>query len=290
MSSGPDTSAAAEIAAMVALLRTGRREPRVYASLVEEAGSAQAILEEDDGLLAGQLRSAAAAELADWSSGGIEVLTVLDPRYPPNLAAVHDRPPLIFVAGRLAPTDSKSVAVIGSRRATAAGIEQARTISEHLAGAGYTIVSGLAAGIDTAAHETALDLGARTIAVIGTGLRVTYPPQNAALQRKIAAEGAVVSQFWPDDGPSRQSFPLRNGVMSGLALATVIVEASQTSGARIQARLALGHGRPVLLSSSVLAQPWARELSTRPGVHVFRSAHELTERVEALTSTDTLVP
>jgi DNA processing protein len=290
VSSGPDTSAAAETAALVALLKTGRREPWAYARLMEETGSARAILEEEDGLLAGERQDAAAAELADWSNQGIGVLTVLDPRYPPNLAAVHDRPLLIFVAGRLRDTDSRSVAVIGSRRATPAGIEQARIISERLAGAGYTIVSGLAAGIDTAAHRTALDLGARTIAVVGTGLRRVYPPENAALQRQIAAEGAVVSQFWPDDGPSRQSFPLRNGVMSGLALATVIVEASQTSGARIQARLALGHGRPVLLSSSLLAQPWAGELSARPAVHVFRSARDLTERVEQLTSTDTLVP
>jgi DNA processing protein len=290
VSSGPDTSAAAETAALVALLRTGRRDPRAYVSLVEESGSAHTILGAEQGLLAGELQDAAAAELAKWSGGGIAALTLLNPEYPANLRAVYDHPPLIFVAGRLEQVDCRSVAVIGSRKATPAGLERTRTISEHLAGAGYTVVSGLAAGIDTAAHETALDLGARTVAVIGTGLRRAYPPENAQLQRRIAAEGAVISQFWPDAGPSRQSFPLRNAVMSGLALATVIVEATQTSGARIQARLALGHGRPVLLAGSLLEQSWARELSTRPGIHVVRSAGELIDRVEGLTSTDTLVP
>jgi DNA processing protein len=110
------------------------------------------------------------------------------------------------------------------------------------------------------------------------------------LQERIAAECAVVSSFWPETGPARRNFPLRNAVMSGLSLATIIVEATQTSGARTQARAALAHGRPVLLAAKLLEQPWAQDLAARPGVHVVQSLHELEEALAALSSTDALVP
>src|SRR5205085_6572040 len=146
------------------------------------------------------------------------------------------------------------------------------------------VLSGLAAGIDTAAHTAALDKGGRTVAVIGTGLRRAYPPQNEALQGRIARECAVVSQFWPDEAPRRRSFPMRNAVMSGMGLATVIVEATHTSGARVQSRFALAQERPVFLLASLLEQQWARELSTRPGVHVFEEPEQITATVERLTA------
>ena len=282
-------SCAPETAALVALLRAGKRNPTVYADLVEEAGSARAVLDDEQGLLAGQLLDAAAAEVTAWSGQGMELLTVLDPGYPANLRAVHDRPPLIFVAGRLAARDGRAVAVIGTRRPSPSGLDRARAIAQELVACGYTVVSGLAAGIDTAAHTTALAAGGRTIGVIGTGLLCCYPAKNAALQRQIPADGAVISQFWPDAAPSRKSFPLRNAVMSGMALATVIVEATHTSGARTQARLALAHGRPVLLVDSLLDQRWAAELASRPGTHVIRTPAEVPAVVERLTSTRTLV-
>jgi DNA processing protein len=196
---------------------------------------------------------------------------------------------LLFMMGRLEPSDARSIAVIGSRRAPPAGLRRARAIAERLVDAGHTIVSGLAAGVDTAAHVSALQRRGRTIAVVGTGLHHVYPPQNAALQQRIVAEGAVLSQFWPEAGPSRQNFPLRNAVMSGLALATVVVEATQTSGVRTQVRAALAQGRPVLLASSLLEQPWARETAARPGVRVFRSVDELDEVVGRISSIDALV-
>jgi DNA processing protein len=158
-----------------------------------------------------------------------------------------------------------------------------------LTSAGYVVVSGLAAGIDTAAHEAALATGGRTVAVIGTGLRHSYPPQNAQLQRRIAAEGAVVSQFWPEQPPTRLSFPRRNAVMSGCALGTVVVEASPRSGARLQTRLALAHGRPVFLWRALLDQPWALELAQRPGVYVIDEPGQIVETVERLDTTDALV-
>ncbi len=284
-----------EDAALITLLRRGRRSWQLYAELVEEAGSAVAVLEREgiqEELFEPGLESsldAAAAEIARWRKRGMELVTVLDGRYPENLRAVHDRPPFVFVAGTLESRDARSIAVIGSRRASADGIETAQTIAAHLGRNGNTVVSGLAAGIDTAAHCAALAQERRTVAVIGTGLSHAYPPENAALQRRIAADCAVVSQFWPDAPPTRRSFPMRNAVMSGMTLGTVIAEASQTSGARIQARLALSQGRPVFVWRRLLAQQWARDLASRPGVHVVDEPEQITQTIDRLTSPGALV-
>jgi DNA processing protein len=288
-------SSLAERAALVTLLRTGKRPWAVYADLVEEAGSAIAVLEEEQRELTlfeseTRDRNAAEGQIAAWEREGMQLVTVLDEAYPENLRAVHDRPPLIFVAGRLVPQDTRAVAVIGARRATPRAIVNARTIAGHLTQAGFTVVSGLAEGVDTVAHGTALAQAGRTVAVIGTGLRRTYPPGNADLQKRIAAEGAVVSQFWPDAPPSKRSFPRRNAVMSGLSLATVVVEAGSTSGARTQVRLALAHGRPVFLHESLLDQEWARAYAEQPGTHVIRTPEEVTTTVERLNSPGALTP
>jgi len=170
--------------------------------------------------------------------------------------------------------------VIGSRSASPAGLERARAVVEHLVARSYAVVSGLAAGIDSAAHTTALDCGGRTIAVIGTGIQRCYPPANAELQRRIAAEGAVISQLLPDEGPTRGHFPKRNAVMSGIALATVVVEAGMTSGARTQVRFARAQGRPVFLAEALLEQRWARELAEQSGVHAFDSPEEIVAAVD----------
>jgi DNA processing protein len=283
---------ALDTAALVLLLRRGRRSAQAYAELVEEAGSALAVLERDEAqpdlFDPAPHLEAAAVEVQAWEARGIQLVSVLDPRYPKNLLAVHDRPPLLFVAGALAPDDARSLAVIGSRRASADGIAAAQEIARHLVERGYCVTSGLAAGIDTAAHQAALATGGRTVAVIGTGLEHAYPPQNADLQRLIATECAVVSQFWPQARPSRRSFPMRNAVMSGISLGTVIVEASHTSGARVQARLALAQGRPVFLLDALLEQEWAQELSTRAGTHAVRAPEEITATIERLTATEPL--
>lgn len=271
-------------AALVALLRCGKRSAARYADLVEDAGSAHSVLEEEAGLLAASLVEASVGDVSVWRKQGIRVLTVLDDEYPENLRAVHDRPALIFSVGELKPGDRRAVAVIGSRRASQAGIDCAITVTKKLIGSGYTIISGLATGIDTAAHTTALECGARTLAVLGTGLLRCYPSQNADLQCRIGSQGALLSQFWPDEAPSRVTFPMRNAVMSGVALATVIVEAGPTSGARIQARHALGHGRPLLLLESLLDQPWAQELSRRPGTHVVNSSEDISTIVDGISS------
>ncbi len=292
-------SSAPERAALVALLRLGRRPHLGYAEPVERAGSALAVLHDElagheaqGSLLAEDpepLIGQASSEIEAWQHEGFQLFTVLDDGYPENLRTVHDRPPLVFVSGSLTPADARSVAVIGSRRASADGVAAATRIADALARGGYVVVSGLAAGIDTAAHEAALAAGGRTVAVIGTGLRHTYPPENAGLQRRIATNGAVISQFWPEAPPTRKRFPARNAVMSGLALATVVVEASFRSGARLQARLALAHGRPVFLWRPLLSEPWAREVAERPGVHVVDGAAQVMQVVERLNASDALV-
>ncbi|HTX09043.1 MAG TPA: DNA-processing protein DprA [Solirubrobacteraceae bacterium] len=296
-----------ERAATVALLRTGRRPWVEYSELLEEHGGALAALEQElSDQTAGrsgqtsllpetapdtkQLLDQARADLVRWDTGGMRLVTVLDPDYPPNLRAVHDRPPMVFMAGRLTPADARGVAVVGARQATDAGLQTARSFASHLATSGYSVISGLAAGIDTAAHTGALARSGRTVAVIGTGLARAYPPENEPLQRRIASECAVISQFWPDSPPSRRSFPMRNAVMSGVALATVVVEASETSGARMQARLALAQGRPVfVLASLTRRQPWAREYATRPGTYVVSEPGEITETLGRLIASDALL-
>jgi DNA processing protein len=215
-------------------------------------------------------------------------VTVLDPEYPTNLRAVHDRPPLVFVAGRLEAQDTRSVAIIGSRRPSPEGKAEAGTLATGLSERGYTIVSGLATGIDSAAHTATLAVEGRTVAVIGTGLEHSYPAENAALQRQITKGGAVVSQFWPEAPPTRDSFPKRNAVISGLAAGTVIVDASVRSGARIQARQALAHGRPVFLARRLLSQSWAQELAARPGVTVYANADDIAARLERLSGGEAL--
>lgn len=290
-------AASIESAALVVLLRTGRRAWEEYAGLVEEAGSALAVLDEERGdapslFDTGEDDPVAAmvAQITRWEATGMEILTVLDEGYPNNLRAVHDRPPLIFVAGRYERQDARALAVIGARQATHRGLSAAVRIADQLVRQGFTVVSGLAAGVDTAVHRAALRAGGRTIAVIGTGLRRSYPPQNATLQRRLMSDGAVISQFWPDAPPSRRSFPMRNAVMSGLALGTVIVEASARSGTRVQSRLALAHGRPVFLLRPLLEQAWARELAARPGVYVVSSPPEIVAAVERLDAAGALVP
>lgn len=279
-----------ETVALVALLRLGRRRHQDYVRLIEQAGSAEAVLERELGVDGAQAvlfapdapswLDTARADVGEWLARDIRLVTVLDEGYPANLRQVDDRPPLLFVAGALERADDRSIAIIGARRASAEGLRLAARFAGEFVCDDFTVVSGLAAGIDRAAHEAALAQGGRTVAVIGTGLlHQSYPPQNAELQRQIAARCAVVSQFWPDSPPTQKSFPMRNAVMSGLSRGSVVIEASERSGARVQARLALAHGRPVFLVERLLGQEWARELARREGVHVVTCAQDVIAKV-----------
>lgn len=203
-------------------------------------------------------RVAAEIEAADGADA--RLVTVLDEHYPPNLRLIPNLPPFLFYRGTLTEADAWSVAVVGTRKASPEGLERAARLSGLLAGHKVTVISGLARGIDTAAHRAALGRGGRTIAVLGTGITRCYPPENRDLADQIAESGALVSQFWPTRTPGKDTFPRRNVVTSGLSQGTVVIEASQTSGAKMQARLALEHEKKVfLLRSLVTDQEWARD-------------------------------
>jgi len=280
-----------ETAAVLALMARRPAPANRLAGLIEEEGSALRLLEQLDSEVADRLfdvdqKTVTLDELEEhvhaWEREGIALVTILDEAYPANLRMVYDRPAALFYRGRLDAQDARSVAVVGTRSATPEGLDAARGVSRDLVGAGYVVVSGLAAGVDTAAHTAALEAGGRTVAVVGTGLRHYFPKSNQALQDQIGEHHAVLSQFWPGQEGRRWTFPQRNAVMSGFARATVVIEASHTSGARMQARLALEHGRPVFLMRSLLAHKWAQTHAQRPGAYVIDSGAEVVEHLERL--------
>jgi DNA processing protein len=172
------------------------------------------------------------------------VLVPTDQEYPPLLRAL-DPGPVLFLRGRIEPGDALAIAIVGSRHATPYGVGVAEELASELARRGITIVSGLARGIDTAAHRGALAAGGRTIAVLGSGLDVVYPPENARLAGEVVQSGAIVSQFPPGTRPAPWNFPVRNRVIAGLSLGVVVVEAAERSGALITAGLAGELGREV---------------------------------------------
>ncbi|MCG5450170.1 MULTISPECIES: DNA-processing protein DprA [Micromonospora] len=279
-----------ERAALIALLRQPDLGWSDAVHDIQEVGTALAVLRRvvgqtdtlfPDTRSVDSLIEAAAGDLAGWRAEGITVRAFFDDDYPAQLRDIREMPPVLFARGESRP-DARAIAVVGSREASDRGVEIASSVSESLARRGVTVVSGLAKGIDTAAHQAALAAGGRTVAVIGTGIRHHYPTVNHALQEHIAKVGLVLSQFWPDAAPTKQSFPMRNAVMSGYAAATVVIEAGERSGARIQARLALQHGRPVVLTSQVMRHDWARAFATRPGVHVAHGTMDLVEAVDAI--------
>lgn len=221
-------------------------------------------------------------ELDAASHVGAKLVTVLDHDYPANLRLIPDLPPFLFYRGELMPDDARSVAVVGTRRATDIGIRRAGHMSRVLAEHGVTVVSGLAKGIDTAAHRAALDAGARTIAVLGTGITRCYPSENQDLAEAITASGVLVSQFWPTTAPTRFTFPRRNIVTSGISQGTIVIEASSTSGAKMQARLALDHGKKVfLIRSLVTSQPWAKDYVVKRGAIEVDRVEEVSAQLAA---------
>jgi DNA processing protein len=287
-----------EAAAALALLTSGSADPRRLVEEIEMHGSAAAVLlrarlgaapqtsffsdpeAELDQELVGIER-----QIAEWRAQGLALVTVLDAGYPENLRSVMPRPAILFVAGRLKPRDAGGIAVIGTPEADRAQIRATSELATGLAASGRTVISGLAAGIDTAAHLAALKRGGRTIAVIGTGLSRCYPRANVILQRRIAAECAVVSQFVPGTGPSGDTFAARNHVMSGIALATIVVAASSTGTTRAHACEAVAQSRPLVLFDALLRHKWARELAELPLVGTAASPDEALQAAETLVGT-----
>jgi DNA processing protein len=187
---------------------------------------------------------------------GANFVTIREECYPTLLKEIHDPPPGLYVLGELTERDHHAVAVVGSRRSTHYGNSCARKLSFQLAAAGITVVSGLARGIDTAAHEGAVEANGRTIAVIGCGLGKIYPPENEALARRIAnGHGAVISEFPIDQIPDKTTFPMRNRIVSGLSRGLLVVECPAWSGAMITANLAAEHGRNVYAVPGPIDRP-----------------------------------
>ena len=185
------------------------------------------------------------AELALSAEHGIDVLTEAEASYPRPLRQIHDPPGVLFRRGAYLAQDELAIAIVGTRHATRYGLAQAERLASSLARVGFTIVSGLARGIDGAAHRGALDAGGRTVAVLGSGLLNIYPPEHAALARDVAASGCILSEAPSRMVPISGAFPQRNRIISGLTVGTIVVEAANRSGALITARHAYEQGREV---------------------------------------------
>ena len=203
------------------------------------------------------------------------LITLEDPAYPLRLAEIYDPPLLLFIRGRMLEAESPCVAIVGTRRATPYGVRMAEKFGRELAARGITVVSGMANGIDTAAHRGALEAGGNTIAVLGCGVDVVYPQQNADLMKEIIAHGSVVSQFPMGTTPSPGHFPYRNRIISGMSLGTLVIEAPLSSGALITARQAAEQGR------EVFAIPGQIGVTNSQGPHLLiREGAKLVESVE----------
>ncbi len=282
-----------ELSAWVRLLETpgiGRDAAR---RLLAAFGSPQAVLDASVGALRTVVGTDAATALGtpsealdalvgatlSWLDAGDrearDIVTLGDPRYPAPLLETADPPLLLYTQGRAELLGSASLAVVGSRNATPQGLENARAFSAHLSQAGLTIVSGLALGIDGAAHAGGLEGPAATIAVVGTGLDRVYPRRHLALAHRIAAEGLLVSEFAIGTPPLPANFPVRNRIIAGLARGTLVVEAAVQSGSLITARLAVEAGREVFAIPGSIHSPQSR------GCHaLLRQGAKLVERAE----------
>jgi DNA processing protein len=220
-----------------------------------------------------------AAEMKRITDSGCEIVIQSDAHYPELLREIYDPPTVLYVKGNLTAKDKNGVAMVGSRMTTHYGIEVARKLAYQLAYVGVTVVSGGARGIDTAAHQGALSGKGRTICVLGTGISIVFPPENGELFERIAANGAVISQFPFNRKADKQSFAIRNRIVAGTTLGTVVVEANLTSGALITANFATEYGRQVFAVPGRIDSPRSK------GCHeLIKKGAKLCEGVEDILS------
>lgn len=219
----------------------------------------------------------------DWlnNAGNHYILTPENPRYPQTLTAFSSAPPLLFVLGDPDLLNDPQIAMVGSRHPTAGGKENATAFSSHLAGNGLCITSGLALGIDAHSHEGALDANGSTIAVVGTGLDIVYPARNRALAERIAAHGAIISEFPIGVKPQAQHFPRRNRIISGMSVGTLVVEAALRSGSLVTAKHAMEQGREVFAIPGSIHNPMARGCHQliRQGAKLVETANDILEEI-----------
>ena len=215
---------------------------------------------------------------------GCEVLTPEDENYPRLLRQIYDPPLVLYTKGVLTEKDRNAVALVGSRQTTQYGTEVARKLAYQLAYVGVTVVSGGARGIDTAAHQGALSAGGRTVAVLGTGIDIVFPPENRELFERIAGQGAVVTQFPFRRQADKQTFPIRNRIVAGMSLGTVVVEANLTSGALITANFATDYGRQVFAVPGRIDSPRSKGCHEllKKGATLCESAEDILSEFEYL--------
>lgn len=225
-----------------------------------------------------------AGELRRIKEFGCGILIQQDAAYPEWLRHIYDPPVVLYVKGELTAKDKNAVAMVGSRMATHYGLEAARKLAYQLAYVGVTVVSGGARGIDTAAHQGALTAKGRTVAVLGTGINLVVPPENAELFERIAAAGAVVTQFPFNRNGDRQTFPIRNRIVAGMALGTVVVEAHMNSGALITANMTVEYGRQVFAVPGRIDSPRSKGCHDliKKGAKLCESAEDILTEFEYL--------
>ncbi len=226
----------------------------------------------------------------DWAAApGCHLLTPDHPDWPPRLSTLDDMPPVLYVRGDPEVLRQPALAIVGSRNPTPAGAETAHQLAHHLAAAGLVIVSGLAHGIDAAAHEGALAAGGLTVAVAGTGVDRVYPARHAQLARRIADEGALISELPIGTPPSRAAFPQRNRIVTGLCLGTLVVEAAVQSGSLVSARHAMEQGREVFAIPGSIHSPLARGCHRliRQGAKLVETAEDILEELGPQIATPT---
>jgi DNA processing protein len=233
-----------------------------------------------------------AGELKRISDFSCHVLISSDEHYPALLREIYDPPLVLYVKGGLTAKDKNAVAMVGSRQTTHYGIETARKLAYQLAYVGVTVVSGGARGIDTAAHQGALSAKGRTIAVLGTGINRVFPTENAELFERIAASGAVMTQFPFNRPADKQSFPIRNRIVAGMTLGTVVVEANTTSGALITANMAVEAGRQVFAVPGRIDSPRSKGCHDliKKGAKLCEGAEDILSEFEYLFPTSNRPP
>lgn len=255
-----------------AVFKAGKRE----LSGIEGVGSSRA-----SAILAFDGWSAVDDEVGRASEAGVAIIGLEDESYPARLREIYDAPPILYVKGALTEQDGRAVAVVGSRNSSRYGLICAETIARGLAARGITVVSGMARGVDSAAHVGALRQQGRTIAVLGSGIDVIYPAENRPLFAEIAERGAVISEFPFGTEPEMTNFPRRNRIISGISLGVVIAEASPNSGALITAKLALEQNREVFAVPGNITSMRSRGTHTliREGAKLVESAEDVIEEL-----------
>ncbi len=228
---------AAWVASEVALLEAGLN-PRIARNFIQSRAAIN--LEE---------------EFERIIKNGIQILTILDDEYPQKLKTIEQPPPVLYLKGKFGESDNIAVAIVGTRHLTGYGKQVTQELSSFLARKGVTVISGLARGIDSIAHDTAIIAGGRTIAVLGCGVDIVYPPEHRTLSQRIQDHGALLSDYYPGTQPEGINFPPRNRIISGLSIASVIIEAGEKSGALITAEFAANQGREVFAVPGPIYSP-----------------------------------